>query len=405
LRVALLTIGSRGDAYPLVALGAGLRAAGHEVRLGAPADVAALAAAHGLEFRPVMESFEEFLASPAGQQAFAALRAPWRGLVNSGVVPQAMRPRLLQECARASAGAQAIVCGLGVSWFGAALARAGRRPLAFAHLMPDLPTRRFAHPFFPAWRLGAAYRRASFALASRGAPRRAGDDESLRLVAISPSVLERPDDWPAQAQMTGYWFAPPRGAAAASELERFVASGAAPLFVGFGSTLDARPAALEGFVRHTLRETGTRAVFVRGMGAAFGGSREPDLFSLDAADFDWLLPRVAAAIHHGGAGTTAACIRAGLPQVIVPYGTDQPFWGARMVELGVAAACIPRRRLTAERLASAARRALGDGELRRRAAELGARVRAEDGVRRAIELLESHWRRATPQASAAPARG
>jgi len=405
MRVALLTVGSRGDAHPLVALGAGLRAAGHGVRLGAPADTAALAAEHGLDFRPVMGSFEEFLRSSAGRRAFAALRAPWRGLLAAGMVPEAMRARLLQECARASAGAQAIVCGFGVSWSGAALARAGRRPLAIAHLMPDLPTRRFAHPFFPPWRLGACYRRASFALANRGTPRQARGGEALRLVAISPAVLERPGDWPAQAQLTGYWFTPPRAAAPARELERFVAAGPPPLYIGFGSTLDADGAALERALRETLAQTGMRAVFVRGMGGAFKGASEPALLGVDSADFDWLLPRVAAAIHHGGAGTTAACLRAGVPQVIVPYGTDQPFWGARMVELGVAAASIPRRRLTAARLVQALRRALGDGEMRRRAAELGARVRAEDGVSRAVELLEAYWRGRKPPASAARASG
>jgi len=93
---------------------------------------------------------------------------------------------------------------------------------------------------------------------------------------------------------------------------------------------------------------------------------------------------VAAVVHHGGAGTTGAGLRSGVPSIVVPFGVDQPFWGGRVAALGVGPAPIPRQRLTRERLAAALHRALTDEPLRARAAALGTRLRAEDGVANAV---------------------
>jgi UDP:flavonoid glycosyltransferase YjiC (YdhE family) len=101
---------------------------------------------------------------------------------------------------------------------------------------------------------------------------------------------------------------------------------------------------------------------------------------------------MAAVVHHGGAGTTAAGLRAGLPSVIVPFAWDQPFWGRRVWELGVGPRPIPRKRLSVERLADAITAAVSDKEMRRRAQVLGERIRQEDGVANAVEAFEDHCR-------------
>lgn len=93
---------------------------------------------------------------------------------------------------------------------------------------------------------------------------------------------------------------------------------------------------------------------------------------------------MAAVVHHGGAGTTGAALRAGSPAVVVPFLMDQPFWGARVEALGVGPAPIPRKNLTAARLADALRRAMDDRPMRERAASLGEAIRAEDGVANAV---------------------
>jgi sterol 3beta-glucosyltransferase len=117
----------------------------------------------------------------------------------------------------------------------------------------------------------------------------------------------------------------------------------------------------------------------------------PDhVFKIDAAPFDWLFPRVAAVVHHGGAGTTAAALQAGVPAIVIPFTSDQPFWGRRVYQLGVGPRPIPRKKLTAEKLAQAIRTATSDQAMRHRATELGERIRAEDGVTRAVEVIEHY---------------
>ncbi len=106
--------------------------------------------------------------------------------------------------------------------------------------------------------------------------------------------------------------------------------------------------------------------------------------------YGWLFRRVAVAVHHGGAGTTAEALRAGVPSVVIPLGPDQEFWGWRVAALGVGPEPIPPRRLTAERLASAIQRAATNVEMRRRCKELGEKISAEDGVSKAVEAFEEH---------------
>ena len=96
----------------------------------------------------------------------------------------------------------------------------------------------------------------------------------------------------------------------------------------------------------------------------------------------------AAVVHHGGAGTTAAGLRAGVPSIIVPFFADQPFWGARVAELGVGPKPIPRKNLTVEQLSQAIQMAVTNNAMRQRAANLGAKIRAEDGVARAVEIIQ-----------------
>lgn len=112
------------------------------------------------------------------------------------------------------------------------------------------------------------------------------------------------------------------------------------------------------------------------------------VFRVDSIPHAWLFPRVAAVVHHGGAGTTAAGLRAGVPSIVIPFFGDQPFWGQRLAELGVGLAPIPRKQLTAERLADAIDRAVTDQSMRQRAADLGTKIRGEDGIAHAVAIVQ-----------------
>jgi UDP:flavonoid glycosyltransferase YjiC (YdhE family) len=169
----------------------------------------------------------------------------------------------------------------------------------------------------------------------------------------------------------------------------FLAAGAPPVYIGFGSMANRSPQKVAHLVPEALELSGQRGILAAGWGGLAQANLPDHIFALDAIPHAWLFPRVAAVVHHGGAGTTAAGFRAGVPSILVPFTGDQPFWARRVTELGVGPQPIPRRKLTAERLASAIAAATTDQNMRARAAALGERIRAEDGVARAIEMIES----------------
>ena len=136
-----------------------------------------------------------------------------------------------------------------------------------------------------------------------------------------------------------------------------------------------------------MARAGQRGIIHAGWGGLQRAALPNSVLMISSAPFSWLFPRVAAVVHHGGAGTTSAGLRAGVPSVVVPFFGDQPFWGQRVADLGVGPAPIPRKKLTVERLARAIRTAVTDEAMRGRAAELGKTIRAEDGVGNAVAVV------------------
>jgi UDP:flavonoid glycosyltransferase YjiC (YdhE family) len=127
----------------------------------------------------------------------------------------------------------------------------------------------------------------------------------------------------------------------------------------------------------------------------------PDtIFRVESVPHDWLFPRMAALVHHGGSGTTGAAFRSGIPQIVVPYSFDQPFWATRTYRLGVGVKPISRKRLTVDRLAKAIDAAVHNADIRRRAAEVGALIQAEDGVGQAVALMGQLLSTSVPEAQA-----
>lgn len=172
------------------------------------------------------------------------------------------------------------------------------------------------------------------------------------------------------------------------ELVAFLESGPPPVSIGFGSMSTRDPAGLAEVAVGALRIAGRRGLLVSGWGGLAPSDLPHDVCLVREVPHDWLFPRMAATIHHGGAGTTAAGLRAGVPAVVTPLFADQPFWAERVARLGVGARPIPLRKLAVERLATAIRRATNDQGMRERAAALGHRIRQEEGVGQAVALIE-----------------
>ncbi|MBM3121917.1 MAG: glycosyltransferase family 1 protein, partial [Chloroflexi bacterium] len=189
--------------------------------------------------------------------------------------------------------------------------------------------------------------------------------------------------------VTGYWFLDPsEGWRPAADLLDFLNGGPPPVYIGFGSMVHRRPEEVAALVCDALQRSGLRAVWSAGWGGLASTRLPNSVFMTGSIPHAWLFPRMAAVVHHGGVGTTAAGLRAGVPSIAIPYFGDQPFWGRRIAELGVGPKPIPRSRLTADRLALALQSATTDTGMQARAARLGEAIRAEDGIGNAVRVIE-----------------
>jgi sterol 3beta-glucosyltransferase len=207
------------------------------------------------------------------------------------------------------------------------------------------------------------------------------------LVGVSTHVVPPPEEEAPNYAMTGYWFLP----SAADyrpppELAAFLAAGPPPLCVGFGSAAGKEVAEGYRMIVDIARRNRWRTVLLTGWGH-LDGELPDHVIAVREAAHDWLLPRVAAFVHHGGAGTTAAALKAGIPMVILPYGADARFWAHRVHDLGAG----PRPtglRTRPDDVEAAIREALGAPHLRSAAGAVAARIAGEDGVARAVEFIE-----------------
>ncbi len=413
MEVALVTAGSRGDVEPFLALGEALAARGHAVRLLAPEGFGALFTGSPVRYRPVgpdprlaLEKAQLSRIFHAGNRGLAFVRELIRAYERAA-------PTFLEGMDRELKGAELVVFGsLGFpAWH---WAEAHGVPAVPAFLQPLLPTRAFPAPIGP-WpaalsRIGA-FNRLTYRLAelfawqlvrrpSNAYRRRLGlaplgplgpfsrlyREKGPVLLGFSEAVVPRPPDWPERLAITGYWQRPARDFLPPKALVRFLEGGGPVVYVGFGSMRPPEPAAFFAEVRRAIKLAGVRAVLARGWAGA-PVEADDDLFVLDEVPHAWLFPRVAAAVHHGGAGTSAAVFTSGVPGVWVPFIADQFFWAERARALGVAPPPVPARHLKAEALAAAIRAALAAGP-RAAALALAARLAREDGAARAAAILE-----------------
>jgi UDP:flavonoid glycosyltransferase YjiC (YdhE family) len=399
----LLTVGSRGDVQPLVALGVGLQEAGHEVRLATHPRFETLGTRHGLDFAPLAEGhLSRGADTEQGRRWMEDNSRRLPAAVGFLRDARSVARERLADAARACEDAEAIVAAnlaMVLGWQisglrGVTLVRAYIEPPAW--MITRRSTRRWAPVVRQAGWLAArpwlnAVRRDALGAGPLGLREPLADLDRRRepaLFAFSAEVLPPPPDLGDWFDVTGYWFL--RGtddAAPPDALVEFLAAGAPPVAVGFGTMIDSEPAATVRLVAEALERAGQRGVLIRGARHHVDAALPAHLFAVDTIDHDWLFPRCAAAVHHAPVGTTAAAVCAGIPSVPIPHMTDQFLWARRLHELGVGPTPLRRRELTTQALAQAIRIATGD-EMRRRAAELGGRVRREDGVARAVESFE-----------------
>lgn len=406
MRVALLAYGSRGDVQPFVALGQGLIAHGHTVMLAAPERFAPLATAHGLEFVGLpgdIDALSRGLADRAGNSPLAQFGLIFRHGIGLAVAVIERLRAAIRQC-------DLIVHGFVTLGAGHVLAHELGVPDVAVQLFPffvpysTFPNVTLAGDFGPygnrqshlvsahLFKLGnlLGYRwvqRRHPQIGPRKLPWPTPGRSMPLLLAYSPLLVgPTPSDYPL-AQATGFWTLEPAPYQPDPGLAAFLAAGPAPIFVSFGSMVTQRGPSLTAAMLGACADTGKRVILQRGW-ADLGTQTLPRwaLF-IDEVPHEWLLPQVAGIVHHGGAGTTAAALRSGVPSLAVPFTADQPFWGRRAHQRGVGPAPLPAAQLGRDNL-SRALEAMDDPPLRRCAARFGAALRAETGVATAIRRLE-----------------
>jgi sterol 3beta-glucosyltransferase len=414
MKIAIIALGSRGDVEPYIALGKGLKQVGYFVRLISHENYQQLVTAQGLDFYPFYGNVQELMETPKMRELiergnFLAISAHTAKESKKAAVAWA-RAGLI-----ACAGMDLIVAGVGGASVALALSEKLNIPLLRAYVFPFTPTSAFPAIVLPqSWgKLGGIFNRLSHHLLRQmmwqGA--RAGDtlarqqvldlpaapllglDDSARatrypaLYGFSPSVIHPPADWK-NTHVTGYWYADPAlDWNPPQTLVDFLNAGKPPIYVGFGSMGNPDPVATAELVVAALARTEQRAIVLSGWGGLRSANLPDSVHFVDSVPHSWLFPRVAAVVHHGGAGTTAAGLRAGVPSIIIPFFGDQPFWGQRVADLGVGVPPIPRKQLTVDRLVAAIDRATTDRSLRQRAADLGTKIQSEDGIGNAVALV------------------
>jgi sterol 3beta-glucosyltransferase len=175
------------------------------------------------------------------------------------------------------------------------------------------------------------------------------------------------------------------------DLMDYLRAGPPPVYIGFGSMVNSSPEKTTDLVLQALARSGQRGVLSSGWGGLIKSSLPETVFMTGSIPFSWLFPKLAAVVHHGGAGTTSMGLWAGVPSIVIPFMGDQPFWGQRVYELGVGPKPIPRQRLTVNLLAESIHCAVTDKAIQERATSLGERIRAENGVAQAVAIIEQTW--------------
>ncbi|CRL17650.1 GRAM [Penicillium camemberti] len=414
LRITCLTIGSRGDVQPYIALCKGLLAEGHKPKIATHAEFEPWIRKHGIDFAPVDGDPAELMriCVENGMFTYSFLREAslkFRGWIDdllSSAWIGCQGSDLLIESPSAMAGVH--------------IAEALRIPYFRGFTMPWTRTRAYPHAFaVPENRMGGAYNYITYVMfdnifwkAIAGQVNRWRNNElGLKATTLdkmqqnkvpflynySPSVVAPPLDYPDWIRITGYWFlnegtdwTPP------IELSNFIAQARADgkklVYIGFGSIVVSDPAALTRTVIESVQKADVRCILSKGWSDRLGDPSSmkteiplpPEIHQIQSAPHDWLFSQIDAAAHHGGAGTTGASLRAGVPTIVKPFFGDQFFFGSRVEDLGVG---ICMKKLNVSVFSRALWEVTHSERMIVKARNLGIQIRNEDGVATAIQAL------------------
>lgn len=410
VKITILTYGSRGDVQPFLPLSVRLIQKGHCVELAAPSRFKNLVEEHGIHFVSLAGEPEDLSRrlNDAGHNFIKMVRELMDHAIEIGA-------DVLRQTEEACSDADLIIHSFTHLVGAHTLAR--EKNIPDIHIqpfpmfsatgdypnvtLPDLRLRFLNHlTHMLSQKITWWTSKFGFEQVRRraGLPKRKlywpFDDGPLRsrtpvLCAWSPSVIPPSGDWSPRVHVTGYYFFPLESSyRPPAQLTSFLKAGKSPVCITFGSMVNRDRERIDRIVSVALKQTNNRGVILSGWSGITSQSSDDALY-LEAAPHDWLLPRCKMVIHHGGAGTTSAGLRAGIPNIVVPFTADQPFWGKRVHAIGAGPKPVLVRNLSVEKLTRAIAEAERDA-LRERAQAFGQAIRSEDGIGSAVKLIEKY---------------
>ncbi|KAG2179075.1 hypothetical protein INT43_001925, partial [Umbelopsis isabellina] len=432
LHFTCLTIGTRGDVQPYIALCKGLMAKGHRCRI----------ATHD-EYKEWIEEHQIEFCSVGGDPGELMRICVENGFFTMNFIREGLKlfstwfEGLLQASWTACQGTDVLIESPS-AMIGVHMAEKLEIPYFRAFPMPWTRTRSFPHPFAtPNTPKGRIYNDMTYVLIDhimwRGTSTQinnfrrqvlqlpATTFEKLQmwrvpfLYCFSPSIVPSPLDWMDWVHCTGYWFLdnPQTNWQPDEKLLEFLnnENDQRPIiYVGFGSIIVPDPDEITKVISESVLKAGVRAIISKGWSSrlqdkAHGletneasiqnrktheeslqvqNDHPGSIFWVKSVPHDWLFPKMSGVVHHGGAGTTAAGLRAGVPTIVKPFFGDQFFWGERLEEMGIGL-CI--KNLTIDDLANAIKLITTDESMKKTSRLVGEKIRAENGVNTAIQCI------------------
>ncbi len=409
MKIVVVCWGTTGDVYPVLALSERLLERGHQVRVCALEMYRDKIVEVGAEFYEIGVEFD-LEAFHAAMDAIIPKRDPlamMRLIVEEGIVRRG--EKWYQHCLAAMKGSDLVICHSvdipsqeaairsGIPWITVTYCPAVIKCLDFA----PYPFPNWGRVFNSiVWRVAEMRLKSSidvlfnqFIVSIGGEPRKSVMLEGmysphLNLIAASP-VLCAPADFAPNHKFTGVWHLASSAYDPPSELVAFLEAGPPPIIITFGSMGGSNGRETTEILIEAVRKIDQRAIIQAGWGQLGTPETSSDIYCTEYVPHQWLFPQGCCVVHHGGAGTTASACRAKIPSVVVAHNADQPYWGKRLSDLGVAPRHLHRRNLTAERLAKRIQRVLETPSMTAQAQVLGEKIEAEDGLTTAVEMVEA----------------
>ena len=409
MKIAIAAWGTTGDVYPVLALAERLRKKEHQVRVCAPSIYKDKVLEIGADYYEVGVAFEltEFHQNMDTVIAMRDPIAPLLLIAKEGILRSG--EKWYRDCLEAIKGYDLVIChSIDIPAQEAAI-RNGLPWLTVTYCPGFIKTPDNAPYPFPNWsrtfnaivwklvrlRLKHAVDPLfnQFITSIGGKPRASmASDEMysphLNLIAASPTICP-PANLSPNHKYTGIWHLAQPDYTPPSELTDFLADGPPPLVITFGSMGGSDGHETTKILIDAVKMTNQRAVIQAGWGLLGTNGMEKDIYCTEYVPHRWLFPKACCVVHHGGAGTTASVCRAKVPSVVVPHITDQPYWGKRLFDLGVAPKSLHRRNLTAKHLAKRIEQVLRTPTMTERAKTIGTQMESEEGLATAVNLIES----------------